>query len=237
MNNNNQNSESKVENSVNSTPQDNKPKIVEIVPTNEVNQSNVESNQEVNNDNVNKEKKKSGHPVFLVFLIIFLFAFVYFLPNITKFITDYMNEKTGVNELRSGTMTCQFVTSSENLDYTYDFSFKYEKNRLKSSRMTTTSRLADTAIDNSVLATKNNSCELLKVVLDNNDIGMTVDCSVSAAVQVTTQTIDYEELNMDFITGNITEFEGFYPEYELDQSITVIQQELEKNGYTCRRNE
>ena len=248
MNNNNQNSEPKVENSVNSTPQDNEPKVVEVVPTNEVNQNNVGVNQEVNNDGTskeevpskkdnNKDKKKSGHPVFLVFLIIFLFAFVYFLPDITKFITDYMNEKTGVNELRSGTMTCQFVTSSENLNYSYDFSFKYEKNRLKSSRMTTTSRLADTATDNSVLTTKNNSCEFLKEVLDSNDIGMTADCSVSAAVQVTTQNIDYEALNMDFITSNITEFEGFYPEYELNQSITVIQQELENNGYTCRRNE
>ena len=103
--------------------------------------------------------------------------------------------------------------------------------------MTTTSRLADTATDNSVLTTKNNSCEFLKEVLDSNDIGMTADCSVSAAVQVTTQNIDYEALNMDFITNNITEFEGFYPEYELNQSITVIQQELENNGYTCRRNE
>ena len=228
--------------------ENNKPQIVEVTNTNEVNQKTVETNTSQNNtDNkvptsVQIEenttgKKKKGHPVFLVLLMIFLFAFVFFLPDITNFITDYMNEKTGVNELKSGTMSCTFRNSTDNLDYTYDLSFKYEKNRLKSSRMTTTNRLSDTATDDSVLTERENSCEFLKTVLDENDIGMTADCSVSAAVQVTTQNIDYEKLDMDFITDNITEFEGFYPEYELDESVTTIEQELENSGYTCERNE
>lgn len=228
--------------------ENNKPQVVEVTNTNEVNQKTVETNTSRNNtDNkvptsVQIEenttgKQKKGHPVFLVLLMIFLFAFVFFLPDITNFITDYMNKSTGANELKSGNMTCTFSNSSENINYNYDFSFKYEKNRLKSSRMTTNSRLADTATDNSILTEKNNSCEFLKTVLDENDIGMTADCSVSAAVQVTTQNIDYEKLDMDFITDNITEFEGFYPEYELNQSVTTIEQELENSGYTCERNE
>ncbi len=228
--------------------ENNKPQIVEVTNTNEVNQKTVETNTSQNNtDNVvptsvqieenTTSKQKKGHPVFLVLLMIFLFAFVFFLPDITNFITDYMNEKTGVNELKSGTMSCTFNTSTDNLDYVYDFSFKYEKNRLKSSRMTTTSRLADTATYSRILTERENSCEFLKTVLDENDIGMTADCSVSAAVQVTTQNIDYEKLDMDFITDNITEFEGFYPEYELDESVTTIEQELENSGYTCERNE
>ena len=228
--------------------ENNKPQIVEVTNTNEVNQKTVETNTSQNNtDNAvptsvqikenTTGKKKKGHPVFLVLLMLFLFGFVFFLPDITNFITDYMNEKTGVNELKSGTMSCTFRNSTDNLDYTYDLSFKYEKNRLKSSRMTTTNRLSDTATDDSVLTERENSCEFLKTVLDENDIGMTADCSVSAAVQVTTQNIDYEKLDMDFITDNITEFEGFYPEYELDESVTTIEQELENSGYTCERNE
>ena len=228
--------------------ENNKPQIVEVTNTNEVNQKTVETNTSQNNtDNkvptsVQIEenttgKKKKGHPVFLVLLMLFLFGFVFFLPDITNFITDYMNNKTGANELKSGTMSCTFRNSTDNLDYTYDLSFKYEKNRLKSSRMTTTNRLSDTATDDSVLTERENSCEFLKTVLDENDIGMTADCSVSAAVQVTTQNIDYEKLDMDFITDNITEFEGFYPEYELDESVTTIEQELENSGYTCERNE
>ena len=228
--------------------ENNKPQIVEVTNTNEVNQKTVETNISQNNtDNVvptsvqieenTTGKKKKGHPVFLVLLMLFLFGFVFFLPDITNFITDYMNNKTGANELKSGTMSCTFRNSTDNLDYTYDLSFKYEKNRLKSSRMTTTNRLSDTATDDSVLTERENSCEFLQTVLEENNIGMTADCSVSAAVQITTQNIDYEKLDMDFITDNITEFEGFYPEYELNQSVTTIEQELENSGYICERNE
>ena len=232
------------DNTVNSTPVNNEPKVVEASNTTEVSQEKSADNNQDNavptsakiEENTTGKKKK-GHPVFLVLLLIFLFAFVYFLPDITEYVTDYMNEKNGVNELKSGTMSCTFRNSTDNLDYTYDLSFKYEKNRLKSSRMTTTNRLADTATDNSILTERENSCEFLKTVLDENDIGMTADCSVSAAVQVTTQNINYEKLDMDFITNNITEFEGFYPEYELNQSVTTIEQELENSGYTCERNE
>ena len=62
------------------------------------------------------------------------------------------------NELKSGNMTCTYSNNTENINYNYELSFKYKKNRLNSSRMTTTSRLSDTATDNSFLKEKNNSC-------------------------------------------------------------------------------
>ena len=225
----------------NNTNENGIPKVVEVKETKEVDKKVVENNEQIKTTAKIEEhttgKQKKGHPIFLVLLIVFLFAFVYFLPDITEYVTNYMNEKNGTNELKSGNMTCSFSNNTDNINYNYEFSFKYKKNRLKSSRMTTTSRLADTATDNSILTEKENSCEFLRTVLDENDIGMTADCSVSAAVQITTQNIDYEKLNMDFITNNITEFEGFYPEYELNQSVTTIEQELENNGYTCERIE
>lgn len=240
-------------NVVSSTPQDNnKPQVVEVGNTtvnNQVKEQKVDtSNQNNNNndntvptslkpENNNDGNKKSGHPVFLVLLMIFLFAFVYFLPEITDYVTNYMNEKNGVNELKSGIMTCTYNDSTDNIDYNYELTLNYEKNRLKRSRMVTTNRLSDTATDGNVLTERQNSCEFLRTVLEENDIGMTASCSISAAVQVTTQTIDYKALNMDFITSNITEFEGFYPEYELNESVTEIANELESNGYKCERNE
>ena len=239
-------------NVVSSTPQDNnKPQVVEVGNTtvnNQVKEQKVDTgNQNNNNDktvptslkpeNNNGGNKKSGHPVFLVLLMIFLFAFVYFLPEITDYVTNYMNEKNGVNELKSGIMTCTYNDSTDNIDYNYELTLNYEKNRLKRSRMVTTNRLSDTATDGNVLTARQTSCEFLRTVLEENDIGMTASCSISAAVQVTTQTIDYKALNMDFITSNITEFEGFCPEYELNESVTEIANELESNGYKCERNE
>lgn len=226
-----------MENTVLTTPQDNNtPQVVEVNNTKEVTK-NVTNKEVIVEKNSKKKKEKKGHPIFLILLLIFLFAFVYFLPDITKFITDYQNDKNGVNELKSGNMVCRLSNSTERIDYNYDLTFKYDKNRLKSSKMVTTSRLADNATDNSILTEKENSCQHLKSVLDGNNIGMSADCSVSAAVQITTQSIDYEKLNMNYITDNITEFEGFYPEYELDQSVTTIENDLKNNGYTCQRNE
>ena len=66
---------------------------------------------------------------------------------------------------------------------------------------------------------------------------MSCDCTVSATMQQTIQEIDYEELDMDYVTTNITEFEGFYPEYELDDNIRQIQVDMERAGYSCTRNE
>lgn len=245
------NDESKVvtqgnENVTQTTPQtDSKPQVVEAGDTKEVEQTPIDNKQQANENiptAVKEEtnttgKQKKGHPIFLVLLMIFLFAFVYFLPDITKYITNYMNEKSGVNELKSGKMICTYENTTDNINYKYEATFNYEKNRLKSSTMVTTNRLADTATDTSILTERENACEALQTVLQENNIGMTASCSVSAAVQVTTQTIDYEKLNMNFITSNIAEFEGFYPEYELNESVTVIEHDLENNGYACSRNE
>lgn len=248
MDNKNSNEEPKVV----TTQADNKPQVVEANSddnnTKEVDQKVVDnkSNETSTNDTIPTAvkveenatgKQKKGHPIFLILLMLALFAFVYFLPDITAYVTNYINEKTGVNELKSGRMTCTYTNATDNINYNYEATFNYEKNRLKSSTMVTTNRLADTATDTGILAERENACEALKTVLDENNIGMTASCSVSAAVQVTTQTINYEILNMDFITSNIAEFEGFYPDYELDQSVTTIEQELENRGYTCNRNE
>ena len=121
------------DNTVNSTPVNNEPKVVEDSNTNEVNQQTVNTSNNQDNTvptSVKLEenttgKKKKGHPVFLVLLMLFLFAFVFFLPNITDFVTDYMNKKTGVNELKSGTMSCTFRNSTDNLDYINVLSDKY----------------------------------------------------------------------------------------------------------------
>ena len=103
-----------MENTVLTTPQDNNtPQVVEVNNTKEVTK-NVTNKEVIVEKNSKKKKEKKGHPIFLILLLIFLFAFVYFLPDITKFITDYQNDKNGVNELKSGTMTCTFNNSTNN---------------------------------------------------------------------------------------------------------------------------
>ena len=229
------------------SPSVNKPQVVENVENvKEVAKvANVEtnsnssnnSNNQSSNDNLKNNKKKSGHPIFLVILIIFLFAFVFFLPQITDFITDYKNKKSGANDLKSGTMVCKMTLNATNINYEYSLTFKYKENKLESSSAVTTSRLADNATDNSILNSKQEDCLALKKVVDEHNIGMNTSCEVTAVMQRTTQDIDYNTLDLDFITANIAEFGGFYPEYELDQSARAIEKELTNSGYTCQKNE
>ena len=224
-----------------------KPQVVEVNNTEEVKQQVASSDNQNSTDNVvptaasieenSTGRPKKGRTVFLVLLMIVLFAFVFFLPEISSFITNYKNEVTGANDLKSGNMTCTMSNTTENLDYTYKLEFNYTENKLKKSTATTTARLSDNATESGILEERQNSCLMLKEVLDDNDIGISASCTVTAAMQETIQNIDYNQLDLDFISTNISEFEGFYPEYELDQSVRAIEKDLESNGYKCERNE
>lgn len=234
-----------------SSTSDSKPQVVKVEHVKEIEKVVTKDNSKDNNkssDNENKrvidsttvnleEPKKSNKPIFLVLLLIFLLAFVFFLPDITNFITDYKNKKVGANELKSGNMTCTKSITGSEVNYNYDIVFKYQKNKLRSSTITTVIRLNDNASSVDIIKEKEASCSTLKNVLDSNNIGMTVKCKSSLSMQETIQNIYYKNLDLDYISTNIAEFEGFYPEYEYNESMSVIQNKLASSGYKCERNE
>lgn len=234
-----------------SSTSDSKPQVVKVEHVKEIEKVVTKDNSKDNNkssDNENKrvidsttvnldEPKKSNKPIFLVLLLIFLLAFVFFLPNITNFITNYKNKKAGANELKSGNMTCTKSITGSEVNYNYDIVFKYQKNKLRSSTITTVTRLNDNASSVDIIKEKEASCSTLKNVLDSNNIGMTVKCRSSLSMQESIQNIYYKNLDLDYISTNIAEFEGFYPEYEYNESMSVIQNKLASSGYKCERNE
>ena len=234
-----------------SSTSDSKPQVVKVEHVKEIEKVVTKDNSKDNNkssDNENKrvidsttvnleEPKKSNKPIFLVLLLIFLLAFVFFLPDITNFITNYKNKKAGANELKSGNMTCTKSITGSEVNYNYDIVFKYQKNKLRSSTITTVTRLNDNASSVDIIKEKEASCSTLKNVLDSNNIGMTVKCRSSLSMQESIQNIYYKNLDLDYISTNIAEFEGFYPEYEYNESMSVIQNKLASSGYKCERNE
>ncbi len=234
-----------------SSTSDSKPQVVKVEHVKEIEKVVTKDNSKDNNkssDNENKrvidsttvnleEPKKSNKPIFLVLLLIFLLAFVFFLPDITNFITNYKNKKVGANELKSGNMTCTKSITGSEVNYNYDIVFKYQKNKLRSSTITTVTRLNDNASSVDIIKEKEASCSTLKNVLDSNNIGMTVKCRSSLSMQESIQNIYYKNLDLDYISTNIAEFEGFYPEYEYNESMSVIQNKLASSGYKCERNE
>ncbi len=206
-------------------------------------------------DNKNKEEKTNANQTppptnevvvkekggffgrFILFLfIMFLFAFVYYLPQISEYVENYKKEKSGVEDgsMRSGTMTCTFTKDNkDNLSTIYETTFSYTKNKLKKTEQITSYKLKDDATSTTTLDDSLKECENLKGALTDVD-GVDISCAKTAVLQKTTQIIDYTKFDLNNFTTNIAEYQGFYPEYQLDQSIAAIKKNLEEAGYSCQ---
>lgn len=226
------------------TPQaTSKPQVVKVEKTKEVIREVSNNQQQANKktketspaispeENANKPRKK-GTTIFAVILIVFLLAFVFFLPQIVSYVTDYKNKKNADVSMKNGVITCTMTRSTQELDYTVETKLTYQKNRLKATKTTTTNRLSDQASDNKVLAEHQQQCEKLKTSLSKVK-GLSASCQVSAVMQKTIQEVDYKVLDKSYLEDNIAEFDGFYPEYELDDNVTALQDSLKQAGYSC----
>lgn len=237
----------------NSTSAKSTPKVVKVEHIKEVvkevkpkddNSNKGKVKDQPNNGTSQKEvvvKEKGGFfGRFILFLfIIFLFAFVYYLPEISQYIEDYKKAKSGIEDgsMKSGTMTCTLTKDNkDNLSTIYETTFTYTKNKLKKTEQVTSYKLKDDATSTATLDESENECQELKSALTGVS-GIDVSCSKTAVLQKTTQVIDYTKFNVDKVTTNIAEYKGFYPEFQLDQSVAGIRKNLEDAGYSCQARE
>ena len=234
----------------NSTSAKSTPKVVKVEHIKEVvkevkpkddNSNKGKVKDQPNNGTSQKEvvvKEKGGFfGRFILFLfIIFLFAFVYYLPEISQYIEDYKKAKSGIEDgsMKSGTMTCTLTKDNkDNLSTIYETTFTYTKNKLKKTEQVTSYKLKDDATSTATLDESENECQELKSALTGVS-GIEVSCSKTAVLQKTTQSIDYTKFNVEEVTTNIAEYKGFYPEFQLDQSVAGIRKNLEDAGYSCQ---
>lgn len=237
----------------NSTSAKSTPKVVKVEHIKEVvkevkpkddNSNKGKVKDQPNNGTSQKEvvvKEKGGFfGRFILFLfIIFLFAFVYYLPEISQYIEDYKKAKSGIEDgsMKSGTMTCTLTKDNkDNLSTIYETTFTYTKNKLKKTEQVTSYKLKDDATSTATLDESENECQELKSALTGVS-GIDVSCSKTAVLQKTTQVIDYTKFNVEKVTTNIAEYKGFYPEFQLDQSVAGIRKNLEDAGYSCQARE
>ena len=237
----------------NSTSAKSTPKVVKVEHIKEVvkevkpkddNSNKGKVKDQPNNGTSQKEvvvKEKGGFfGRFILFLfIIFLFAFVYYLPEISQYIEDYKKAKSGIEDgsMKSGTMTCTLTKDNkDNLSTIYETTFTYTKNKLKKTEQVTSYKLKDDATSTATLDESENECQELKSALTGVS-GIEVSCSKTAVLQKTTQSIDYTKFNVEKVTTNIAEYKGFYPEFQLDQSVAGIRKNLEDAGYSCQARE
>lgn len=233
----------------NSTSAKSTPKVVKVEHIKEV-VKEVKPKDDNSNKGKVKDQPNDGTPQkevvvkekggffgrFILFLfIIFLFAFVYYLPEISQYIEDYKKAKSGIEDgsMKSGTMTCTLTKDNkDNLSTIYETTFTYTKNKLKKTEQVTSYKLKDDATSTATLDESENECQELKSALTGVS-GIEVSCSKTAVMQKTTQSIDYTKFNVEAVTTNVAEYNGFYPEYQLNQSIAGIRKNLEDAGYSC----
>lgn len=234
----------------NSTSAKSTPKVVKVEHIKEV-VKEVKPKDDNSNKGKVKDQPNDGTPQkevvvkekggffgrFILFLfIIFLFAFVYYLPEISQYIEDYKKAKSGIEDgsMKSGTMTCTLTKDNkDNLSTIYETTFTYTKNRLKKTEQVTSYKLKDDATSTAILDESENECQELKSALTGVS-GIDVSCSKTAVLQKTKQVIDYTKFNAEEVTTNIAEYKGFYPEFQLDQSVAGIRKNLEDAGYSCQ---
>lgn len=237
----------------NSTSAKSTPKVVKVEHIKEV-VKEVKPKDDNSNKGKVKDQPNDGTPQkevvvkekggffgrFILFLfIIFLFAFVYYLPEISQYIEDYKKAKSGIEDgsMKSGTMTCTLTKDNkDNLSTIYETTFTYTKNKLKKTEQVTSYKLKDDATSTATLDESENECQELKSALTGVS-GIEVSCSKTAVLQKTTQVIDYTKFNAEEVTTNIAEYKGFYPEFQLDQSVAGIRKNLEDAGYSCQARE
>lgn len=237
----------------NSTSAKSTPKVVKVEHIKEV-VKEVKPKDDNSNKGKVKDQPNDGTPQkevvvkekggffgrFILFLfIIFLFAFVYYLPEISQYIEDYKKAKSGIEDgsMKSGTMTCTLTKDNkDNLSTIYETTFTYTKNKLKKTEQVTSYKLKDDATSTATLDESENECQELKSALTGVS-GIDVSCSKTAVLQKTTQSIDYTKFNVEEVTTNIAEYKGFYPEFQLDQSVAGIRKNLEDVGYSCQARE
>lgn len=237
----------------NSTSAKSTPKVVKVEHIKEV-VKEVKPKDDNSNKGKVKDQPNDGTPQkevvvkekggffgrFILFLfIIFLFAFVYYLPEISQYIEDYKKAKSGIEDgsMKSGTMTCTLTKDNkDNLSTIYETTFTYTKNKLKKTEQVTSYKLKDDATSTATLDESENECQELKSALTGVS-GIEVSCSKTAVLQKTTQSIDYTKFNVEKVTTNIAEYKGFYPEFQLDQSVAGIRKNLEDAGYSCQARE
>lgn len=182
-----------------------------------------------------KPVSKFKYALMIIFFI-FMFALVFFLPDITNYINIKKDLKAQENApaITTGLLTCRLDRTTDifNISYTAQFSFTDSKlNKL--SYVTSTE--GDAIVDSDQLDSLLSKCKLLQNEVDSL-AGVKVSCNQSEGTVVETQDFTYSLINKESINSAYIEAGGVYPEFENEQNIDVIEKNMSASGYKCERS-
>lgn len=177
---------------------------------------------------------KSKYITMIVFFI-FMFALVYFLPDISSFVSLKKAEKEQENTpaITNGLLTCKLSRTTDifNIEYTGQFSFEDSK-LTKLTYITSTT--GDEVIDAESLDLIVTKCNRLQDQVSTFN-GVNITCNQSGGTILEKQVLDYMTMDVENVTAAYVEAGGIYPEFKKDQDIDQIERNMHASGYTCER--
>ena len=182
-----------------------------------------------------KPVSKFKYALMIIFFI-FMFALVFFLPDITNYINIKKDLKAQENApaITTGLLTCRLDRTTDIFNISYTAQFSFTDNKLnKLSYVTSTE--GDSIVDSDQLDAVLSKCKLLQ-----NEVvslaGVKVSCNQSEGTVVETQDFTYSLINKESINSAYIEAGGVYPEFENEQNIDVIEKNMSASGYKCERS-
>jgi len=196
------------------------------------------ANSAVNNTTPEKEVKGTKFKrILMVIIFLGLFVFIFFMPEITSFINDFLNNRNAVNEedILSGTLSCKLSRSTENLNVNITMDFDFTERQLK-TLVSSTEHNGEIGKDEAAISVLRQNCETLRDTVVNLS-GVRVICSGGNATTTMNERFNYTELDPSEIGSAYAEAGGTFPEFRLNQDIGAIRQEMENANYKCETRE
>lgn len=173
--------------------------------------------------------------IMTIILFVVLGVAVIFMPEISNFITIMKAEKANETaaKITTGTLKCEISRNSSNLDMEYTYVFSFTDNKFKKLSYESVIR-GDANLDEAELDSLYNECETLKLYTSEL-AGVSVSCKLSSGTLTKSQTLNYENINVDETYTAYTEAGGVYPDYNYLEDMDDIEKNMKAAGYTCER--
>ena len=185
-----------------------------------------------------RKKVKKGPSNFkyylLVIFFIALFAFVYFLPDISKYMKERAELKNAQEEIiTTGDLECSKEDSDDDYDYEYTYTFAFDNSKLikLNYKKTISTSSKD---DEEELEKMNKQCELLQDQVKKLK-GITIKCVLDEYSVSEEHDLRYAVLDKKKVTNGYIEAGGTYPKYKYKQNIDKIEKNMNAAGYDCER--